>query len=114
MKIFNTTRDKLLAGEARVADTCFKRAKGLLGRPELKEGEALIIEPCNSIHTFFMRFPIDVVFADKNNLVVGAISNLVPFRLSPLYWRSAFAIELPAGVISSTNTAKGNTISLTY
>ena len=95
-----------------MADSIFARMKGLLGRKELKSGQALVLKPCDSVHTFFMQFAIDVLFVDKHNKVVGAASNLLPFRLSPLFFRAAYAIELPAGVISSTATAKGDSILL--
>jgi len=57
VKITNQTKNTVLAAHAAVADRLFKRIKGLLGKKGLGEGEALIIRPCNSIHTFFMRFP---------------------------------------------------------
>ncbi len=70
VKIINKTKNTILAEEAYIADTVFSRVKGLLGKQSLDEGSALIIKPCNSIHTFFMRFPIDVFFVDRNNKIV--------------------------------------------
>lgn len=104
MKIINLTQNTLLASEAKVADSLFKRLKGLLGKRELLKGEALILKPCNSIHTFFMRFPIDVLFVSKDNRVIKAILRLKPFRLTCIYCNATFAIELPAGIIQSTST----------
>jgi len=111
MRIVNKTKNTVLAVNAVLADTPFTRIKGLLGKKALKEGEALIIKPGNSIHTFFMYFPIDVLFLDKNNRVIAAIASLKPFRFSPVYFRAIFVLELPADTIQSTSTQKDDTIS---
>jgi uncharacterized membrane protein (UPF0127 family) len=112
MKIVNRTRNTILAQDIIVADAAFERMKGLLGRKDFRQGEALIIKPCNSIHTFFMHFPIDVLFVDKHSSVIKAISALAPFRLTSIYFNAAFVIELPVGTIQSSSTAKGDTLLL--
>jgi len=112
MRIINKTNSFVVAEEAIVANTPFKRMKGLLGRKELKESQALVLDPCNSIHTFFMRFPIDILFLDKNNKIIKTISCLKPFRLTSIYFNSAFAIELPSGKIQSLSIRKGDNLSL--
>lgn len=112
MRIVNQTKNQILAEEAVLADTLPQRMKGLLGRKEFKHGEALILKPCNSIHTFFMRFPIDVLFLDKNKRVVKAIPDLKPFRISNIYFSSVLAVELPANTIQATSTTSGDLISL--
>ena len=84
--------------------------KGLLGRKELGAKEAIILDPCNSIHTLFMAFPIDILFLDRENKVVKRIFALKPFRLTPIVWHAKRAIELPAGTIQSTQTADYDTI----
>ena len=86
--------------------------RGLLGRVSLGLDEALILKPCNSIHTFFMRFPIDVLFLDKDMRVVKLIQDMSPNRLGPIIWRSRMAIELSSGKISQTNTQVGDIIEL--
>ncbi|MFH1397215.1 MAG: DUF192 domain-containing protein [Candidatus Omnitrophota bacterium] len=112
MKITNQTKNTVLADNVVVADTFFKRGLGLLGRKEFKPGLALILDPCNSIHTFFMRFSIDILFVDKNKRVIKAISNLKPFRITPVYFSSAIAIELPAGTIQLSSTSQNDTLKL--
>lgn len=112
MKVINTTRNSVLAEEAFVADTPWKRMKGLLGRESLGPSEALIIKPCNSVHTFFMRFSIDILFIDKQNRVVKAISSLAPGHLTSICFAAAFVIELPAGQCVATRTTAGDTLSL--
>ncbi len=112
MKIVNKTKNIILADETIIADSPFKRMQGLLGKKGLKAGEALIIKPCNSIHTFFMRFAIDVLFVNKDNRIVKAISGLRPFRLTGIYYHSVFAVELTAGIIRSTATCPGDLLSI--
>jgi uncharacterized membrane protein (UPF0127 family) len=110
MKIINKTRNVVLAGEALMADTPFSRMKGLLGKRGLGPDEALILKPSNSIHTFFMRFPIDVLFVDKEGRLIKAISAMKPFRLTRLYYRAVLVVELGAGIIRSTATSGGDLI----
>ena len=93
-----------------MADSPFRRMKGLLGRKGLKPGEALILKPCNSIHTFFMRFAIDVLFVNKDSRVIKAISGIKPFRITYIYYHADFAVELAAGIIQSTSTSLGDLI----
>lgn len=112
MKVINKTKNTVLAQDAIVADTVFKRMKGLLGRKDFRHGEALIIRPCNSIHTFFMHFPIDVLFVDKDNRVIKVLPSLKPFQLTNIYFRAAFTIELPAGTLESSLTQDGDTLLL--
>ena len=101
-----------MADDTLIANTFFRRILGLLGRNGLNKGQALILNPCNSIHTYFMRFPIDALFVDKNNQVLETIANLAPFRFSPLFFKSRLVIELPAGTIRSTATSQGDKLIL--
>lgn len=110
LKIINKQKNTTLAENAIIADTIFKRMKGLLGYKEIKKGNALILNPCNSIHTFFMQFPIDVLFLNKNNQVIKIIYSIKPFRLTNIYLSSKIAIEFPSGTIKSSQTQKGDII----
>ena len=65
---------------AKVARTLFERIRGLIGVKSLPPGEGLLILRCNSIHTFFMSFPIDAVFLDRNDRVVKVVRNIRPWR----------------------------------
>ncbi len=112
MRLINQTKNTILSEDLSVANTPFSRIKGLLGEKSLEQGKALLIKPCNSIHTFFMSFPIDVIFIDKNNEVVKTISSLKPYRLSAIYFKASSVIELPVGVIQKTNTCVGDRLSL--
>lgn len=84
---------------AAVADRPLTRMIGLLGRRRLDPGEGLVITPCHTIHTWFMRFPIDVLFIDENGIVVRAVEALAPFRLASGRPRARTTIELPAGTL---------------
>src|SRR5436305_6148384 len=79
-----------------LADTALARMKGLLGRSELPEGEGILLRPASSVHTGFMRFPIDVVFLDADDCVVKIASSLKPWKAAAARKAKA-AIELPAG-----------------
>ena len=110
--IINKTNNKIIANTVYLADTPLKRMQGLLGRRNFKASEAMVIKPCNSIHTFFMRFSIDILFINKGGKVVKCVANIPPFRLSPLSLSSRFVVELPAGTIQSTNTKEGDQIAV--
>ena len=60
----------------------------------------------------FMRFAIDVIFVNKDNCVVGVVSSIKPFRLSPIYFNSRFAIELPEGTIAASRTTLGHQVQI--
>lgn len=96
---FNKTKNRPVAGRVLVADTAQTRSKGLLGRDSLPEDEGLWIVPCPMIHTFFMRFPIDVLFLDKRLKVVRVLENLKPWRVSPWVLRAHSVLELSGGVL---------------
>jgi len=112
MKIINQSRGTVLAERAEEAATIIRRMKGLLGRKTFSPQEALLIKPCNSVHTFFMRFAIDVLFLDRNNRVIMAIPALQPFRITAVYFKARSAVELPAGTIHSSKTSPGDIILL--
>ena len=100
MKITNLTRKNILATNAKIASFFLARMIGLIGRKSLGASEALVITRCHSIHMFFMRFPIDVVFIDEKERVVGLVENIKPFQMSRIFWKANRAIELPVGTIS--------------
>jgi uncharacterized membrane protein (UPF0127 family) len=104
MRLINQTKDIVLAEDVLIANTFFTRVKGLLGKRVFLSNQALILDPCNSVHTFFMHFPIDVLFIDKDYKVIEAIFGLNPNRISRTYWHSNKTIELPAGKLEITNT----------
>jgi hypothetical protein len=110
MRVTNDTKGRVLAERAEVADTFIGRLRGLIGRKALEAGEALIIEPCNSIHTIGMRFPIDVLFLDAEDRVVGIRTAVRPGRATRIFWRARRAVELPVPSIERSGTDLGDRI----
>ncbi|MCX5698293.1 MAG: DUF192 domain-containing protein [Candidatus Omnitrophica bacterium] len=104
MRLINQTKNTVLAEDVFIANTPFKRIKGLLGEKVFLPNQAIILDPCNSVHTFFMRFAIDILFVDKDYKVVKALPKFSPNRISRIYWHSSRVIELPAGRLNLTNT----------
>jgi uncharacterized protein len=111
-QVTNRARGTVLASRLEVADSASKRTKGLLGRERLGPGEGLWIVPCESVHTFFMRFAIDLVYLDRKNKVRKVRSAVGPWRLSACL--SAHSVlELPAGTIRNSKTFPDDTLEFT-
>jgi uncharacterized membrane protein (UPF0127 family) len=95
--------------ECLVAATPFTRMRGLLGKSSLPSGQGILLRPASSVHTFFMRFPIDVVFLDGDLRVVEIAADLRPWRAAGK--RGARAVlELPAGECARRGLAVGDQI----
>lgn len=108
---YNETRAKHLATHLEVADNTHTRRKGLLGRDGLAPATGLWIYPCESVHTFTMRFAIDLVYLDRDGVVKKVRSAVRPGRISAcLAARSV--IELPAGTVVATGTQVGDRIAI--
>lgn len=108
MIVRNLTRGTLLADKCSVATGYFRRARGLLFRPPLAEGEGLLLRPCNAVHTFLMGFPIDVLFLDKQNRLVHLVEWMRPNRATWPVLRARDTLELPAGTARKTGTEVGD------
>lgn len=106
-KISNLTRETVLAERVETADRGATRQKGLLGRDGLSPGEGLWIVPCESVHTFFMRFPIDLVYLDRKKRVRKVRSNVMPWRLSACLSADS-VVELAAGAALAAKTQTGD------
>jgi hypothetical protein len=87
---------RIVCRRCELADTFVTRACGLQGRAALSAGEGLLVRPSFSIHTFFMRFPIDVVFLDRRGIVIDVVPALRPWRTATRL-RAKAVLELPAG-----------------
>jgi len=94
-----------------VAGTSAERRTGLLQHTKLDPGEGLWIVPCESVHTFFMKFAIDVVFLNKKKVVVKLRPNMVKSRIA-LSLRGHSVVELPVGTIESSGTQVGDQIEI--
>ncbi len=112
---FNSTRQTFLASGLLVADSHLTRMKGLLGTSErvfYGGGQGLWIVPCHGVHTFGMRYAIDVVYLDSENVVVHLVENVRPWRLTAIVMEAESVLELPARTASSTHTAVGDKIEI--
>jgi uncharacterized protein len=112
---FNQTRRVHLATALAVADTCWTRFRGLLGltADDFGNGSGLWIVPCHGIHTHGMRFPIDVVYLDRNLSVIHLHSDLPPWRFAAVRTQARSVLELPCHTVAETRTAVGDRIEIT-
>jgi hypothetical protein len=106
--IHNTTRGRDLATAGRVAAGMWSRMRGLIGTAPLQVGEGLVIARCNSVHTHFMGYAIDVAYLDAGDVVVAMDHAMKPWRFGRIHWRAKYVIELPAGTLAATGTAVGD------
>lgn len=110
MNVYNSSKNIVIATEVKVAKNFFTRTIGLLSRKSLSKEEGLVIKPCSSIHTFFMKFAIDVLFVNKKGQIVALYENVKPWRVLPLHFTSSYVIELPAGTILDKNIDKWDVV----
>ena len=110
--LVNSRSGKCLAHSLTGAFDSQSRRTGLLGRDGLDEGHALIIAPTSAIHTFFMRFAIDVAFVRRDGRVVGIRNAMKPWRVAIALGAHA-AIELPAGTLADSETVRGDNLVIT-
>ena len=107
LQVVNLTRQTVLADRLEVADHGANRRKGLLGRESLPAGEGLWIKPCEAVHTFCMRFAIDLVYLDRRNRIRKVKSGVPPWRISSCLSAHS-VIELPSGTVAATHTKPGD------
>jgi uncharacterized membrane protein (UPF0127 family) len=108
----NAARNTTLGEAIEVAATSAQRVRGLLGRECLEDGQGLLFKNCGSLHTFFMTFPIDVIYADRKSKVLKVAAGVKPFKLIAAPMRAFYAIELPEGAIERSQTQAGDTLIL--
>jgi uncharacterized protein len=110
--VINLTKQTWLATKVRKADNFLTRLIGLLKRTHLGPEEALWLMPSKGIHTIGMKFPIDVVFLDRDHQVLGLMSGLVPYRVSAVHLRGYSVLELPSGTIKKSRTEIGDKLEI--
>lgn len=108
LQVENVTRGVVLVSQGRVADNPWTRLKGLIGVKELPPGAGLLIRPCNGIHCMFMSIPIDVLYVDKDDRVVGLDHAMRPWSVGRIYGKARYVIELPAGTLAAGGTDVGD------
>jgi Uncharacterized conserved protein len=112
MLVVNVKNGNVVAESCVVADTFWYRFKGLMGVRELRAGSGMMIAPCNSIHMFFMRISLDIIFLNRDNVVVYMIEGIKPWRISKVVKNANSVIELPVGVIKASNTQLGDKLEI--
>ena len=95
---------ELVATNVQGANNPYTRVLGLMFKPNMNGMGGLLLNPCNSIHTFFMRFPIDVVFISKDDVVVKIIRSMAPWKMSWIYLKARKTLELPSGSLPMSVT----------
>jgi uncharacterized membrane protein (UPF0127 family) len=110
VRALNTTRGTVLGECIRVADTGLSRIIGLLGERKLMPGDGLLIVPSQGVHTWGMLFPIDIIVLDGEWNVLALRRRMRQFRMTRIFWKAAAVLELPPGVLDSTSTELGDTL----
>jgi uncharacterized membrane protein (UPF0127 family) len=111
---FNRTREAYLATQLRIAETHWSRFRGLMcaDASSFPAGRGLWLVPSRGVHTFAMRFPIDVLYLDRDKTVVHLEQNLKPWRMAPVRMNAISILELPVNTLDSTRTAIGDQIEI--
>jgi uncharacterized protein len=115
MKLYRIMDDGaafLLFTNIKPADSFFRKLFGLVFSPPLKENEGLLIEECNSVHTFWMRYPIDILFLDSSNRVLKFFESLRPFRVTPFIRGAVKTVELKSGTLKASQIKAGDCLKL--
>jgi uncharacterized membrane protein (UPF0127 family) len=111
MAIINGRTTGVLARAVEFAETRQARRRGLLGRNRLDTSAALVLSPCFAIHTAFMRFPIDVIFVNRDGFVNKVVRNMVPWRIA-VAPGARLVIELSGGVLRGDDVRVGDHLDL--
>lgn len=107
-QLWNRTQNTMILSHLEVATGFIDRGIGLLKKSQLTDHEGLWIHRCNSIHTFFMKFPIDCIFVNKHLVVDDLVENISPWKVILPRWRSRSVIELKSGFIQKFQIKKGD------
>lgn len=112
MKLFNLTRQELVVEHLAVADKFGSRFWGLMGKKELKKDAGLLLKPCSAVHTWFMKFPLDLIFLDREYRVVKMVEKLPPFWGADGGPKAQIVLELPGGKIAEKRVFLGDQLAL--
>ncbi len=108
----NLTQPATLVSGGRIADNFYTRLRGLIGVHALEQGDGLWLKPCTSIHCMFMSIPIDVIYLDKAQRVVGVDQEVRPWRMGHFYRKVHSVVELPAGALARTPVEPGDQLAI--
>ena len=108
-RLSRTADGAVVCERCEIPESSFGRMRGLLGRDGLEPGSGMLIDSAPSVHMFFMRFPIDVVFLDRDRTVVRVVERLRPWRMASARGAAA-ALELPAGAAAAAGVDVGDVL----
>ena len=115
MKNIKITKNEFLIGDKiGYANNPISRFFGLLNKKTIVDGEGVFLTPCNSIHMFFMKFPLDVVFLDRKYKVVKIMEDLKPWKISPVVFKAQSVLELPVGSIKKYQIAENDVLEIMF
>jgi uncharacterized protein len=109
----NITENQEISKNVIIANSFLKRLKGLTFTKELSPDSCMYISPCGQIHTFFMNYNIDVLYLDKNNIILDVDENIRPGKIGKKVKDAAAVIELQGGKITKCNIKIGQTVKIT-
>jgi len=109
-KLINLSSETVVANNVNEAFTFFKRLKGLMFTNELCSGSGLHIKPCQSVHTFFMKYAIDILYVNASGTVVAIDEGLQPGKVGKRYKEAVAVVELPEGLVKATKTEVGHNV----
>jgi len=107
-----TVEGRVVAEHMEIADSPWRRFMGLMFRGDLPAGHGLFLSPCNSIHMFFMRIPLDVAFLDRDGAVLRTYQGIRPWRVSRIVRGAKSAVELPVGTLAAAAVERGTVLRL--
>ena len=110
-RVRRTADGAVVCDRCEMPESALGRMRGLLGRDELEPGGGMLIDRAPSVHMFFMRFPIDVVFVDRDLKVVKVVERLRPWRIASAR-HAAAALELPAGAAAASGVDVGDILAI--
>lgn len=106
--LYNVNKENIVLENLKLANSFTEKFKGLMGRKRLDKSEGLMILSCNSIHTCFMRFPIDVLFLNMDHEVIAMRKEVKPWRMVKFIKKAYITVEMPEGTIEHKNIEVGD------
>ncbi len=111
MRITNRTRNTFLGTRVKAATTFWSRLRGYIGRARPKQGEGILLVPCDAIHTWWMCFELDVLFLDDRGRVLELVQSLRPWKRTRKVPGARYVLEVPPGTIDASGTRVGDELS---
>lgn len=114
VRVENLTQKTTIMRNGKIADNPWTRLKGLIGTKQLDPGEGLLIKPCKGVHCMFMSIPIDVLYVNDSDQVVGIDERMLPNCIGKPRRECSYVLEVPAGTIALSKTNSGDLIQVIY